>query len=280
MPLFNVVENPVAAFQSLSKESLATCIQVAEHIIGLSTVLKSIGVVLKDVLAAFEELAKAAQPIVDKVKEALEEVANQFGTAMNLKGALLGVDDFFSHLAVLVQELLDIKGTLTPLLKDLEKGRYMDIATFGVEKWQQVVDAMRRLWPAWTQSQKLYNTASGFASESIGQSRAAWESFRTCVHACCEEVHAGVPSWLSDSEDPLRDAKEPRAVNVQEAPTGTGALAALLPTSEAGANSPFGRCCVSAVRLCGGGARANLRRQARVQQQTNARDFVSKRTQA
>jgi len=252
MPLINAVENPVAAFECLSKESFAACIQVAEHILGLSTVLQSIGDVLKDVRAAFEELAKAAQPIVDKVREVLEdvEVANQFGTAMNLTQALLGVDDFFAHLEALNKELLDIKDILTPFLKDLEHRTFspevVDAMVHG-KTWQQVVDAIRRFWPAWTQSQELYNTARGFACESLGQSRTAWESFRTCIQSCSDEV----PSWLKDVEDPLCDAKEPHAVDVQEAPAGTGALAALLPTNEAGANSLAERCCESAVRLCG-----------------------------
>merc|ERR1712032_1619772 len=49
-------------------ESVTICRDAAESILGLLTVLQSIGDVLEDVRATFEEFAKAVQVIVDKVR--------------------------------------------------------------------------------------------------------------------------------------------------------------------------------------------------------------------
>jgi len=259
MPLFNAARNPIAAFESLDKDSLATCIRAVEHILNLATVLLSIGDVLKDVGVAFEVLSKAAQPIIDKVNDVLDEFTDLFVTAMDFQRALHGLEVFSEQLVWLVKELLHIKGVLAPILKDLEQGYLLPSLDAETRK---VLDAMHRFGPAWTQNQKLYNIGRFFACESLGKARIAWESFQTCVKSCCDGIQVDVPSWLGDSEDPLRDVIQPQLVAVQVAPGGIDALDVLLPTSELDASSFTASCCHSAVRACGGGTGADAEQQA------------------
>lgn len=230
MPLLLAKQDPVSAWQNFTKDNFSKCIKVVEHVLSLSNVMDVIGTVLQQVWKAFAALEKSAQPLVDKVKEVLEEAANMLAKALHMDSAAGGgvVDDFCGKMAGLSKDLGEMKGTLQPILDAWELSNWVTVAAFGYQRWHDVVNCMQRFWPVWEQIQSLFNTGRGLGVSALGHSKAAWDEFSSFVEALCDFMKISVPDWLGKDANPLANIQEPPKVTVERKPPATGLVQKLM----------------------------------------------------
>lgn len=215
MPLFNAKNDPVGAFKEMNQKNLEGCLDIIRHVLSLQTLLDTVGKILHEVVDAFSLLKKSAQPLVDKVKEVLQSIADNFESSLNFEGCLTGIETFFSELAKTVSELSDISAVLKPILDGCEEKHYADAAVFGGQRWEEVMDALQRFLPAWDQVQKLYNKSQVFSAKTHANAGPAWDSFAALIEQICGYLKVPVPEWMSTEENPLKDTIVPGAVEIK-----------------------------------------------------------------
>lgn len=230
MPLLLAKQDPVSAWQKFTKDNFRTCIKVIEHVLCLSNVIDVIGKVLQQVWKAFAALEKSAQPLVDKVKEVLEEAANMLAKALHMDSALSGgvVDDFCRKVDGLSKDLGDMKGTLQPILDAWECSNWVTVAAFGYQRWHDVVNCMQGFWPVWEKIQSLFNRGRGLGISALCHSKAAWDEFSSFVETLCSFMQLSVPDWLGKDANPLASIQEPPEVTVEKKPPATGLVQKLM----------------------------------------------------
>lgn len=227
MPLMCARDNPVAAWQMLTKENLDTCVKVIKDVLGLSDLLKAIAEVLGKVKEAFVAIKDAAQPIVDKVMEFLADVAQEFASALHLDDALSGMVEFFERMVSLVTELGDIGNVLGPICDAWGDNDWGSVGGLITEKWEEMMDAFSRFMPAWESGQELYNQAKGFAGNALSKAVSLCASFAKLVEQLFKQLSMDTPEWATGLVAILAGVLAPPGVDIQRKPKANPAVAAV-----------------------------------------------------
>jgi len=261
-----------AAFSKLSKDNLNACIGIIEHVLSLGKLLDTIGKLLHAVREAFEQLLTSAQPIIDKVKKVLEEIAEQFRTSLQLKKNLSGIERFFEDNTALVNDLADMSDKLGPILKACDSQDFASVAVFGAQRWDDVVSTLQRLMPAWEETQGLYNKSRAFGATSLEKTTAAWDSFTSMMKEVCDELNVSIPEWLSVDANPLAGVVAPPSVEVEASPAKKeGGIEAYVETFVPPERRGRFKMCCALMTVVGGRARAR-QMQADHEEQNTAAD--------
>lgn len=230
MPLLLAKQDPVSAWQHFTKDSFSKCVKVIEHVLSLSKVMDVIGKVLQQVWNAFTALEKTAKPLVDRVKEVLEQAADLLAKSLNMDRALGAgaADTFCGNMAGLSKELGEMKGKLQPILDAWEDSNWATVATFGYQRWQDIANCMQGFWPVWEKTQNFFNMGRGLGVSALHHSSAAWAGLSSFVEQLCGFMQISVPDWLGKDANPLADIQEPPEVTVEKKPQATGLVQKLM----------------------------------------------------
>merc|ERR1712107_162267 len=117
------------------------------------------GDILEGVKKIFFEIAESCGDIVDQIREFMNDLAEQFTSALHLDGVLDGIGDFFEGVKALIFELGDIGDVLKPILEAWQEANFLEGATYGIQKFDEVKDALERFMPSWDSCQRHYESA-------------------------------------------------------------------------------------------------------------------------
>jgi hypothetical protein len=230
MPLFLAKQDPVSAWQNFTKDNFSNCVKVIEHVLSLSNVMDVIGKVLRQIWNTFAALEKSAKPLVERVKEVLEQAADLLAKSLNMDRALGAgaADTFCRNMAGLSKELGEMKGKLQPILDAWEDSNWATVAAFGYQRWQDIVNCMQSFWPVWEKTQNFFNMGRGLGVSALHHSNAAWGGFSSFVEQLCGFMQISVPDWVGKDANPLSDIQEPPEVTVEKKSQATGLLQTLM----------------------------------------------------
>lgn len=204
------MSDPAATLACFTKENLKSCMDIVDDVLGLGKLLQKISAMLEGVQQIFNSIMEVCGDIIEKCMEFLGDIAAAFAEALNLEGALSGIQDLFSSISNTVSELTDIGATLGPISTAWEEANWMELATFGFNNFNDVKDTLPRFWPAWEASEAAYDSARGMGEGCNSQARSVWQKYRKMFKKLCDTFGVEVPDGFKGRDAEAMATVAPR----------------------------------------------------------------------